>query len=142
MQLVRHKILVPAETERLSELREQLSRLCEEHDVPLRVTRRIVLAIDEALANIMEHGQLPANEGDIELVLEVTEDRVIAEITDRGIPFDPTPRGAEPDRRHYPRRGFGLYLIHMIVDSIEYLRTPTGYNVLTLTKQIEGNQGF
>jgi len=141
-QLVRHKILVPAETDRLSELREHLSRLCEDNGVPPKVTRRMVLAIDEALANTIEHGQLPANDGLIELVLEVTENQVIAEITDRGVPFDPSPRGAEPDRRLYPRRGFGLYLIHMIVDSIEYRRTPTGCNVLTLTKAIDPDQGF
>lgn len=141
-QLVRHKIVVPAETDKLSELRDHLSRLCEDNAVPPKVTRRMVLAIDEALANIIEHGQLPADDGAIELVLEMTESHVVAEITDRGIPFDPCPRGSEPDRRHYPRRGFGLYLIHMIVDSIEYRRTPSGCNVLTLTKTIDFDQGL
>ena len=39
--------------------------------------------------------------------------------------------------RSYPRRGFGLYLIHMIVDSIAYERTSDGRNLLTLTMMLE-----
>ena len=140
-EIVRHRIMVPAETSKLSELRESLTLLCDQYSVPPKVTRRMVLAIDEALANIIEHGQLNNAQNGIELRLEVTDDRIVAEIKDRGIPFDPSPCGAQPDQRSYPRRGFGLYLIHMIVDSMEYQRTCDGCNVLTLTKLLGPSAG-
>jgi len=135
-ETVRHKILVPADASKLCELRESLSQLCDQYEVSPKVTRRMVLAIDEALANIIEHAQLKEGAEEIELCLEVMEDRIVAEIADRGIPFDPSPRFTEPNPRLYPRRGFGLYLIHMIADSITYERTPEGRNILTLTMML------
>jgi anti-sigma regulatory factor (Ser/Thr protein kinase) len=137
MEIVRHKILVPAETAKLSELRQYLSHLCAQENIPPKTTRRMVLAIDEALANVIEHAGLKQGDQGIELSLEIKDDKIVAEICDRGIPFDPSPRSEGPDRRGYPRRGFGLYLIHMIVDRITYERTSDGQNVLTLTKRIE-----
>ena len=136
MEMVRRDIRVPADMSKLCELRDLLGRICEEQDVPRKTARRMVLAIDEALSNIIEHASLKDNSKDIELSLEISDERIVAEIRDRGIPFDPIPFDS-PDRRDYPRRGFGLYLIHMIVDRIDYERTDDGKNVLTLTKSIE-----
>jgi serine/threonine-protein kinase RsbW len=135
-EIVRHKILVPADTSKLCDLREEITGLCDHHDVAPKVTRRMVLAIDEALANIIEHAQLKTEDSEIELCLEVSEDKIVAEISDSGIAFDPSPCFKSPDCRLFPRRGFGLYLIHMIVDSVTYERTSEGRNVLTLTKTL------
>jgi len=62
MEAVRHKILIPADTSKLCELREALFRLSEEHGVPPKAMRRMVLAIDEALANVIEQQQQDAVE--------------------------------------------------------------------------------
>lgn len=137
MEAVRHTILVPADTSKLCELREALVRISEEHGVPPKAMRRMVLAIDEALANVIEHAHLKDGDKEIELSLEITNDKIEAEIADKGMPFDPCQCGKHWDRNTYPRRGFGLYMIHMIVDSMEYERTSEGRNVLTLTKSLE-----
>ena len=42
---------------------------------------------------------------------------------------------AELDER--PIGGLGIYLVKTIMDTMTYQRTPDGYNVLTLTKQIK-----
>jgi serine/threonine-protein kinase RsbW len=134
METTRNRIIVPARTEQLVELRRDLHELATEHDVPAQVTRRIVLAIDEVVSNIMEHG---SSKGDatIEVILDFDEDAITATIIDEGIPFDPRQKGKDPRKREFPKRGFGLYLIHLIVDNIEYERSPSGKNVLTLTKR-------
>jgi anti-sigma regulatory factor (Ser/Thr protein kinase) len=137
MEIVRHRVLVPADMARLCELRDYLARVCEQQEVPSKTTRRLVLAIDEALSNVIEHASLKDSSKQIELSLEFGEDKIVAEIVDNGIPFDPSPYNMGPNRRNYPRRGFGLYLIHMIVDQIQYERTSDGRNVLTLTKSME-----
>lgn len=137
MEAVRHKILVPADTSKLSELREALFRLSEEHGVPPKAMRRMVLAVDEALANVIEHAGLKDGQKEIELSIEISSDKIEAEISDKGMPFDPCRCGTHWDRNAYPRRGFGLYMIHMIVDAMGYERTSEGRNVLTLTKILE-----
>ena len=137
MEIVRHRILVPADMAKLCDLREQLSAICEQLGIPRKTTRRMVLAIDEALSNVIEHASLKESSKEIELSLEIADDKIVAEIVDSGIPFDPCPYNLSPDRRAYPRRGFGLYLIHMIIDQIHYERTSDGRNVLTLTKSMD-----
>jgi len=137
MELVRHRMVVPADTSKLCDLRESLSLLCEQHGVPPKTVRRMVLAIDEALSNVIEHAHLREDDQAIELSIELCDDKIVAEICDNGIPFDPTPYNCQPDQRGFPRRGFGLYLIHMIVDSVDYQRTREGRNILTLTKGLD-----
>ena len=135
--VLHHEIRVEAETSQLSELRDKVYNLCAEEGVPAQATRLMVLAIDEAISNIIEHAKLEADKKQIALWLQIGENKIVAGICDQGRPFDPTPARKEPDSRSYPRRGFGLYLIHKIVDNIEYERTLDGQNVLTLTKSIE-----
>jgi anti-sigma regulatory factor (Ser/Thr protein kinase) len=136
METVRNQILVPADTSKLSALRAQLFELCDESGVPAQTTRRLVLAIDEALANVIEHGALSPQES-IRIDMEIGSDEIVATLRDRGVPFDPSPIVSTPDNSRFPRRGFGLYLIQLIVDCIEYRRTDDGENLLILTKRIE-----
>ena len=116
------------------QLREHIYQLCEVEGVPAQTTRLMVLAIDEAVANIIEHSDIPATNSEIELSLEIGDDKIVATIRDRGGPFDPRRIVSDPDPKAFPRRGFGLYLIHKIVDYLQYERTSEGENVLTLTK--------
>ena len=135
-QTVRSDILVSPDTAQLSELRASVYRFCEVHKIPSQTTSRMVLAIDEALANVIEHG-VTGEEHPILVSMETDGERIIARLRDRGVPFDPTPVVDSPDNRRFPRRGFGLYLMHLIVDSMEYIRTEDGENILTLTKTID-----
>jgi anti-sigma regulatory factor (Ser/Thr protein kinase) len=137
METVVHDILVPADKGKLHELRESLSQICDAQGVPPKTARRMILAIDEALTNIIEHAGLHETDTRIDMTMELGDNRIVAEIIDRGMPFDPSVESREPNRKGYPRRGFGLYLIHLIVDSIEYERRPTGENVLTMTKNFD-----
>ena len=136
METVRSQIVIPADTSKLSDLRAQLFEICDENAVPPQTSRRLVLAIDEALANIIEHGSLTPKDS-ITIDMEIGEDEIVASLRDCGVAFDPTPVVGTPDNSQFPRRGFGLYLIQLIVDSIEYSRTPSGENLLVLTKVIE-----
>ncbi|MBI4602906.1 MAG: ATP-binding protein [Planctomycetes bacterium] len=136
MEALRHQICVQADPRRLGELREQLFQICSAEDVPAHTARLLVLAIDEAISNVIEHGQLNESDKIVDLSMEIDPERIVAEICDRGKPFDPTSARPEPDTSSHPRRGFGLYLIHKIVDEIHYTRTDDGHNVLTLTKEV------
>lgn len=127
---------VAAEMTKLAAFRGELYELCAEEGVPAQSTRLMVLAVDEAISNIVEHAKLPENCREISVKVEIAETQISVWIRDRGRPFDPRPPRHEPDKSSYPRRGFGLYLIHKIVNDIDYERTNDGQNVLKLTKVI------
>lgn len=134
--ILRQDFKVEADAAKLSQFRSKLYALCVEEEVPAQAMRLMVLAVDEAISNIIEHADLPENDKCISITVEIGDNKVVAAIRDRGSPFDPTPARKDPDKSTYPRRGFGLYLIHKIVDTVSYQRTADGQNVLTLTKAV------
>ena len=95
----------------------------------------MVLAIDEALTNIIVHGKIKKDD-QIDLTVEIDDDQIVAEFQDSGVPFDPSLDRGTPDPKSFPHRGFGLYLIHLIVDEVEYERTEDGRNVLKMFKTL------
>jgi serine/threonine-protein kinase RsbW len=135
MEITQHKIQIPVRTSHLAGLRRQVETICERHNIPGLTTRRMVLAIDEALTNIIVHGKMPPD-GQVHLCVEIDDDQIIAEFQDQGVPFDPSLDRGGPDPKSFPHRGFGLYLIHLIADEVEYERTADGRNVLKMFKTL------
>ena len=65
----------------------------------------------------------------------MSPDEITVMLRDSGFAFDPATIKAEPQTGSFPRRGFGLYLIRLIVDELQYERTEDGYKVLILVKR-------
>jgi anti-sigma regulatory factor (Ser/Thr protein kinase) len=82
------------------------------------------LACGEALANCVEHGGGPTLS--VECWLE--EGRLIAEIRHRGRGFNP-PQSINPPPRGSPR-GYGLFIMHEVLDAVEYLDGGTGLRLV------------
>jgi anti-sigma regulatory factor (Ser/Thr protein kinase) len=170
METIAPRICFPARTQCLELIRSFCREILEGHACEPQVYRKLILAIDEAVANVIEHAY--ASDGvaaisTIELSIDVQPDRVVARILDRGRPFDPrgvdvyskakelaeahasrsreraSPAEADSVKRPSARlatRGFGLHLIRLIIDEIDYQRTPDGENVLILTKHLRKGQ--
>ena len=170
METIAPRICFPARTQCLELIRSFCREILEGHACEPQVYRKLILAIDEAVANVIEHAYAP--DGDpaistIELSIDVQPDRVVARILDRGRPFDPrtveactktkelaeahanrcreraNQAGGDPPKRPSARlatRGFGLHLIRLIIDEIDYQRTPDGKNVLILIKHLRKGQ--
>jgi len=129
----RSKIEFAADVTRLDEVRCEITRLCREWGVDDLTTLRFVLAIDEASANAIEHGRL-GDGATIEIGVGLRGHELTARIVDRGPAFDPT-QGNDFDPVSVTRRkrGFGLYLMSLIARTIEYERTASDENSLTVT---------
>src|SRR5688572_3140096 len=159
METVAPRICFPARTQCLDLIRSFCREILEGHSFEPQVHRKLILAIDEAVANVIEHAYaydcaeaVPI----VELSIEVQPERVVARIMDRGRPFDPrrvdvdskarqlaeasarlarkgeTSSGGSSPGKRCPTRGFGIHLIRLIMDEIDYQRTPDGQNVLIL----------
>lgn len=97
---------------------------------------RIVLAVDEALTNIIRHGYQNRSDGPIRLCLQPSDTRPPAcriVIEDKARQVDPESiRGRElADVRP---GGLGVYCIRQIMDEVSYARRPGGGMRLVMTK--------
>ena len=95
------------------------------------------IAVDEAITNIIEHGEL-AEQSKIVLKCKKEGDRVLIIIEDRGKPFDPTTLD-EPDITapldERKTGGLGVYFIKKYMNQVKY-EYIDGKNIFTLVKFI------
>ena len=99
---------------------------------------QLLLAVDEAVSNIVMHGSLG---GEAHIELDVLEDScaVAVRIRDDASPFDPTAAAVpeldtSPMEREQPG-GFGVELMRRLVDELRYGVTDDGRNELILVKK-------
>lgn len=94
------------------------------------------LALHEILTNIIQHAYQGSPTGRIRLIFSVDEiDRqLMIETHDWGRPFDlaATPT---PDLDHPQEHGYGLFLIHALMDQVTYLPQDDG-NTWRLVKNL------
>jgi anti-sigma regulatory factor (Ser/Thr protein kinase) len=116
---------------------EWLDITCRRHDVPQALIERLVLCLNEVLANVITHGGSNAHSAPITLMLEVTleQGRGNAGVTvsDAGTAFDPlsVPTAVLPKTlEEASLGGRGLVMIHRCCDWIHY-RREDGHNHLT-----------
>jgi serine/threonine-protein kinase RsbW len=102
--------------------------------------KQVQLAVDEACANVVDHaydGLLP---GDMEIVCGLDGLEFVVLVRDWGQRFDPdevaVPDVTAPlDERSLG--GLGLFLIHQVMDRIEYRSDPKRGNELLMAKRAQ-----
>lgn len=101
---------------------------------------RIVLSVDEALANIIEHAYDPRDQEGavIDLNMELKPDRAVFTIADRAPVFDPT-RLPPPDMKALSKDssdgGLGVFLFTTLMRA-EHREREGGGNLLILEKSL------
>ena len=140
-----HTLELPAKTWRLGKLREFCLGILRPHDFEAKICHQVILAIDEAAANIIEHAFPSKNYegGTFQLQIEVGEETIKVEFRDFGLAFNPPLLSpSEINKIKFTKRGYGLKLIQKIMDEVTYERTDQGENILTLVKCIKLPQYF
>jgi serine/threonine-protein kinase RsbW len=136
MPAVRRQARIPAELDRLAEIRAIVREVCSDCDVPRDCRGDIVQAVDEAASNIIRHGYR-GEPGFIDLTAELVGDDIVVTLEDTAPPFDPT-TVPPPDISVHPGQrtpgGMGMHLIRLEVDRVEHRPRPGGGNILTLTR--------
>ena len=92
----------------------------------------MVTAFGEAFNNIVNHGYRGRRDGTLEIEAEMTADRMTLRLIDTGknVEFNDV---APPDLDSMPESGMGVFMIHALVDDVQYQGGPP--NVLTLIKR-------
>ncbi|MET0226638.1 MAG: SpoIIE family protein phosphatase [Dokdonella sp.] len=128
---------VAAAAEELRGIRAQIRRTLDAVGVEPELRDRLVLAVDEACANIIRHAYGPQHSGDIGLRILRSGPMLSFELTDAAPCVDPRKIKPKPLGECRPG-GFGVALIEQVMDDwhVEPARTGQG-NRLTLRKRID-----
>src|SRR5690606_36795408 len=101
----------------------------EQQQWPLRTGHKLGLCLDEALTNVLLHG-FEGREGDsdkhIRLTVMQEGQKVLIDIIDNGLPFDPTQKKLAPLAATLDEAdigGHGLRLMRHYLQDIQYFRT-------------------
>lgn len=133
---VRRRLSIPADLERLAELRAVVRDVAQGCDAPADCMADLVQAVDEAATNVIRYGYR-GGPGEIEMTAELTGDDIVITLEDRAPEFDPLtvppPDLTIPPQNRRPG-GLGIHLMRLATDSIEHRERPGGGNILTLTR--------
>ncbi len=103
------------------------------------LTSQLMLAVEEAVVNVMSYAYPLGTKGDITIEARATDQWLKFIITDEGKAFDPT-QNTKADTtlnaEDRPIGGLGILLVQQLMDTINYERID-GKNVLTLKKIIQ-----
>lgn len=137
MSRIQH-LQVTADLDSLKRIRDFIEDSTQLGGLTQERTGELVLAVDEAVTNIIMHG-CPDGGCAIELEVQGDPDACIIRIRDNARLFDPTAilepnLDISPLERDAPG-GFGIYLFKHLVDQSSYRTTPDGRNELTLLKR-------
>jgi len=134
------ELRVAADRRELQSIRQAVAEAIGVSGFPVAFTNRILIAVDEAMTNIIEHGydDLAEGEGVIEVTVDVDPDTCTISIIDEGESFDPRTLTDVDIQRHVAAGksgGLGVFLIRKIMDVVDYHHETGLHNRLTMVKR-------
>ena len=115
----------------------KVDAFCEANEVSPDVAYPVNLSLDEILTNTISYGYDDGETHRIEITVRLEAEALVVVIVDDSSAFDVT-AAPEPDiEASLDERqvgGLGLFLVHQMMDNVEYERVD-GRNVVTLTKR-------
>lgn len=140
--MIHRELVVPNDTQYLVQVRQEVTKIVAQSAFTDRDRKLIILAVDEAVTNIMEHAYDNDLEGelDVELILEYDNTRFEVVIRDSGKEFDPRTLEVVDVREHVrkgSKHGLGIFLIRQIMDEINYNFVQGVRNELQMIKYVD-----
>ena len=132
-------IQVSASTDQLAIIRSFVRENVERAGFSDFEENNIVLAVDEACANLIQHAYHDDSSYSINIRIILEGQLIRVEISDTAAPFDPG-KAPLPDMQQYfaenRHHGLGILLMTRVMDKIEYHASENGgrMNTLILTK--------
>ena len=127
-----------AELKDLAQIRRFVQESSEAFGVAPGDVPNVLLAVDEAVTNIIVHGYAGQG-GPVEIDITRSPGALVIRLRDEARPFDPTGVPA-PDptvalEERAPGR-LGIHLIRQVMNELIYVRQPGGWNELTMVKHV------
>jgi anti-sigma regulatory factor (Ser/Thr protein kinase) len=125
-----------ARAQALQAMRRWLEAQLNRYGLTSTLREQLVLAVNEACMNIIQHAYDGSGDGDIRLRLALYSDRLIIELEDDAPCIDPA--GVKPRALEELRPGgLGVHFMREIVDEMAFLPCAERGNRLRLVKWLE-----
>ncbi len=138
--ILHDQIVISNETRNLVVVRDFITRLVGQSRLRPEDENRVILAVDEAVSNIIEHAYQETRAGTIEVEVTCDEERFTIVIRDSGKKFDPDKVDSDIDIEEHVREGrrngLGILIIRQIMDEVVYRFKEGIQNELKLVKLI------
>jgi serine/threonine-protein kinase RsbW len=135
------EIAIDSRLENVSLVGLAVHRIGEAAGLPSAESHHLELCTVEAVSNAIRHAYGGEQGHTVSVRLRLEPDRIEVRVRDEGRPLPEerrTPRRPDYDPGNLesiPEGGWGLFLIHQMMDRVEYA-TDGGANVLVMTKRI------
>lgn len=117
----------------------KIDHFLREEKVDESLINKLLLCVDELITNIIAHAYNDKEDHAVLLECKVLDDKIVLELRDDGVAFDPTKQTRPNLKLSMDDRnigGLGIHLVKTLMDKVEY-RREGDYNVLTTTKLLE-----
>lgn len=139
-ETLKDHLVVGNDTKHLMVVRDFVTRLIRQSRLAREDENKVVLAVDEAVSNIIEHGYEEGAEGSIELEVEADDSQFKVVIRDTGRLFNPESI-PDPNLKDHvqkgQKKGLGIFLMRQIMDEVRYKFKDGVKNELTLVKYVK-----
>ncbi len=127
-------LIIPSELGALANVRGFIEAFCSDSKIDAQTTASVVLAVHEAVANVVRHSHGFRADLPIHVSCSQNLDSLEIFVEDRGPPFD---IAAVPtiDPRQIREGGRGVYLMRRLMDEVETVPRAEGGNILRMVKR-------
>ncbi len=132
-------LIIPSQTMYLDVVHSYIAEILRFYKISRRNIKKLVLAIDEAITNIIEHGLDFDGEHLIEIDLNIEWPYVEFVLEDDAIQFNPLTYELNLDTfsyEHPKEGGLGIFLIKQVMDELKYNHLSNGKNHFSMKKNL------
>ncbi|MEW6516749.1 MAG: ATP-binding protein [candidate division FCPU426 bacterium] len=133
------KIDLPSTLPKLALVRQAIRRFTKTCKLPSLIVDKIELAVDEAVANAVEHAYPDREDGLVQVKAWREPRRFSVSVRDYGKGYNAKPVSFAAIRkvmRNHLRRGMGRYLMRQCMDIVQYTTLPQQYNETFMVKRL------
>ena len=126
------------EEQELNRVAEFMETVCDELQLDMHVTRKLQVAMEEMVTNVIFYAYPEGTSADITLTAESDGKELTFVLSDTGKPFDPTAKeDADLDVNPMDREqgGMGILIVKNIMNEVSYKRLGD-MNQLTMKKKL------
>lgn len=135
----RVEISIANDVHEIADVAARIDEFCETRGIGPKTANAVNVSLDELLTNTIDYGYEDDGPHRIGIALSRQADDLVVEIEDDSREFDPSgsPPDVDLDASLEDRvvGGLGLFLVHELMDSVDYHRDE-GRNFVTLKKSL------
>ena len=136
----KNEMVCKCDTRHLSEIRKMIRNAATEFFADRMIVGKVTLAVDEAVANVMEHAYSDMPDiGYVHVLVTVEGNIFQVKVIDEGKKFDSSSLESIDIKeavKNGQKNGYGIYLIRQVMDEIHYNYIKNIKNELCMIKHI------